>query len=97
MMDIANALHQIFTAVEISAATFYLSYVLAYTDGPANLFTGIRHGALGGLTKCIYCLAPWIAAIMVLMSLTFLNVVVEVFAIAGAAMLLYRYTGASHT
>lgn len=79
-------------------ATFYLSYVIIHTKGPYNLFAFIRfHLPLGGVTACIYCLSVWIGVIFCIMVVTPAAFIVYPFAAAGAAMLVYRFTGADRT
>jgi hypothetical protein len=79
-------------------AVFYLSYVMTQTAGPFKIFSTLRRIApLGGLTLCIYCLSVWIGAIACIMVMTPAAFVVYPFAAAGAAMLLYRYTGGDRT
>ena len=44
---------------------------------------------------CLVCLSVWLAAAFYLLMLTPLYPVVVVLAIAGASVLVYRYTGGS--
>lgn len=81
----------------IALATFYASYVLVHTKGPWGVFEKVRAAfPLGGLTTCIYCCAIWFAVAFYLLSLSPIAVVSQVFAVAGGAMLLFRFTGGSH-
>lgn len=76
-------------------ATFYVSYVMTQTKGPFGVFSGLRRLLpLGGLTECIYCLSLWVALLFCLIVLVNLSIIIYPFAAAGAAMLVYRYTGA---
>lgn len=43
-----------------------------------------------GLLDCIICLAPWVALILILLNV---EIVLNVFAVAGGAVLLHGYTG----
>lgn len=50
-----------------------------------------------GLLDCIICLAPWVAALLMLAALVFkVEAIVDLFAVAGAAILLHGYTGWRH-
>jgi uncharacterized membrane protein (DUF485 family) len=77
---------------------WYVAYVLIRTRGPFNLFERLRTATtLGGLLECLYCLTVWVAGVgYVLLTYTSLTPVVYVGAIAGAAMILHRYTGGDH-
>lgn len=90
-----------FRAFSVICATFYLSYVIAHTGGPLGAFkylrTPHRHIDLSGLLGCIYCLAPYIAVVMWVMAVSpYWAWSVDIFAVAGAALLLFRFTGGSH-
>jgi len=81
----------------ISLAAFYLAYAISSTDGPFSVFVWLRaHVALGGLTKCLVCLSPWLAAVFYLIQQTPAAWIVWIFAAAGASVLLWRYTGANN-
>lgn len=88
------------TLILVVLAVFYWSYVICFTDGPFGTFSWLRgHVSLGGLTGCPYCLAPWIAALFLALSVlggVVGDIIIAIFGIAGMAMLLYRYTGGSH-
>ncbi len=80
----------------IALGTWYLSYCIAQKDGPFHLFQRVRNlFPLGGLTACIVCLSVWIALGLYLLALVFLPVV-QILALAGAAMLMHRFTGGDH-
>lgn len=81
----------------ISLATFYCAYAISSTDGPLHVFEWLRtHIGLGGLTKCLVCLSPWLAALFYVVQQTPAAWIVSIFAIAGASVLVWRYTGGSH-
>ena len=78
----------------VALATFYCAYAISATHGPWHVFEWLRlHIPLGGLTSCLVCLSPWLAALFYVLMFTPLYVAVNVLAIAGASVLLYRYTG----
>lgn len=78
-------------------ATWYAAYVVATKGGPWDVFGWLRlHAPLGGLTKCIVCLAFWFGIVFYVLLLTPLAPVVYPFSAAGAAILLYRFTGGQH-
>lgn len=78
----------------IALATFYCAYAISGTHGPWHVFEWLRtHLPLGGLTGCLVCLSPWLAALFYVLMFTPLYVAVSVLAIAGASVLLWRYTG----
>lgn len=86
-----------FDLLILSLATFYLSYAISSTDGPFHVFGWLRtHVPLGGLTACLVCLSPWFAALFYVLLLTPLAVAVYVLAVAGASVLVWRYTGANN-
>ena len=79
----------------LSVATFYSAYALTTLAGPFHVFTTIReHLPLGGLTECIYCASPWLAALLYLIWLTPARPLVEVLALAGAGLMLGSFSGA---
>ena len=83
--------------VLIALATFYLAYVFTITEGPWKSFAKLRFWMpMGGLTKCIYCAAIWIALICYWLYTTPLQPIVACCGVAGAGMAVYRYTGGSH-
>ena len=78
-------------------ATWYLAYALTKTHGPFHVFATLRgRFSFGGLTTCMHCAAPWIAGLLWLLWLTPLHPVVYALAVAGAALMLGSWTGASH-
>lgn len=81
----------------IALATFYCAFAISATRGPWHVFEWLRgHLPLGGLTSCLVCLSPWLAALFYVLIFTPLYVAVDVLAIAGASVLLWRYTGANN-
>lgn len=78
----------------IALATFYCAFAISSTHGPWHVFEWLRgHLSLGGLTACLVCLSPWLAALFYVLMATALSPVVYILAIAGASVLLWRYTG----
>lgn len=81
----------------VALSTFYCAYAISATHGPWHVFEWLRaHLSLGGLTSCLVCLSPWLAVLFYVLILTPLYVAVDVLAIAGASVLLWRYTGANN-
>jgi len=81
----------------VSLATFYCAYAISATHGPWHVFEWLRtHVPLGGLTACLVCMSPWLAALFYVLMLTPLAVAVYVLAVAGASVLVWRYTGANN-
>ena len=79
-----------FELLTLSAASWYIAYALTATHGPFNVFLWIReHIPLGGLTSCIICLAPWVAAALYLLHIDALT---NVLAIAGVALWAHSYS-----
>lgn len=77
----------------IALGTWYLSYCISKKDGPFNIFAHVRTFLpLGGLTACIVCLSVWIAALLYLLALVTMPLV-QIVGMAGAAILLHRFTG----
>lgn len=78
----------------LALATLYLSFALTKSDGPFKVFEKFRARLpLGGLTSCIVCAAFWIGLLFVWIWTTPLQMVVVIFAVAGAATLAAYYTG----
>ncbi len=81
----------------LALATFYASYALSSTHGPFGAFEWLRgHLPLGGAMACLVCLSVWLAAVFYLLLPTPLYPVIAILALAGASVLLYRYTGGAH-
>ena len=78
-------------------ATFYLSHAVTGTKGPAGAFEWLRaHLPLGGLIPCFVCLSLWLSAAFYALLQTSVPWLVYIPAGAGAAVLLWRYTGGNH-
>ncbi len=78
-------------------ATWYAAYVVATKGGPFDVFGRLRQRLpLGGLTGCIVCLAFWFGAAFYALALAGWYWAIYPFSAAGAAILLYRYTGSNH-
>jgi hypothetical protein len=76
---------------------FYLAYAVSSTHGPFNAFATLRQRLpLGGLTACLICLSFWLSIAGYLLLQTIGAPIVYAIAPAGAAVLLWRYTGGSH-
>lgn len=87
-----------FDLLILALATWYLAHALTKTRGPFNLFATLRgRFHLGGLTSCPVCAAPWMAGALFLLGDTPLQPLVVVLAIAGGALMLGSYSGASHS
>lgn len=83
--------------IVLALATFYVAHALANTHGPFGAFGDLRQKLpLGGLTSCMVCLSPWAAAIFYLMLTTGSGWVVWIFAVAGASVFAFRWTGGDH-
>lgn len=87
---------QPFDLLAYALATWYLAHVTATLDGPFSLLKRLRDRKyMGGLFECVYCLAPYVGAVVYLTAQNeYGRYGVEVFAIAGAALMLRTYTGA---
>lgn len=84
-------------AISLGLGTFYAAYVIARTAGPLGAFKRLRSArGIGPLAACFYCAAFWAALGLYLVWLI-APPVVYVFAAAGGASFLYRYTGADVT
>lgn len=80
----------------LSLATWYLSYAFTQTKGPCGVFIRIRtRFPLGGLTTCIYCIAPWLGLAFYGLSQIAAWALLP-FAAAGVTAFVFRYTGGSH-
>lgn len=84
---------QPFDLLIIALATWYASYCISKKDGPFKVFAHVRTLLpLGGLTACIVCLSVWVAALLYALALVYAPAV-QVIGMAGAAILLHRFTG----
>lgn len=89
----------LFDFVIIALATLYLAEAITSKSGPFSMFMWVRdHLPLGGLTTCVWCLAPWLAGVLVTLYLLvpYGHYVVMPFALAGGALALRSYTGVQH-
>lgn len=101
-----------FDLLTLALATWYLSYVIVKLDSPFHLLGRARTwataratlpdgtlqpGSVGDWLSCVYCVSPYVAAVLWLVSLTPLAPLLYPFAIAGAALLLHKYVGGFHT
>ena len=78
-------------------ATWYIAYVISAHSGPLRLLERLRRvEPLQEFLSCIYCLSIWVAlTVYLVMSYPdYHRPLVEVPAIAGAALMLRAYTGA---
>lgn len=83
-------------ALALAFGTFYAAYAVARTAGPLDVFKRLRSArGIGPLASCYYCAALWLA-LALYAALLIAPPVVYVFAAAGGASFLYRYTGADH-
>lgn len=84
--------------IVLSLAAFYVAYAVSSTHGPFGVFGWLRdHLSLGGLTACIICLSPWVAALFYWLLTTPVAWLVWIFAGAGMSVFVYRWTGGQHT
>lgn len=84
-----------FDLLLITSATLYLAEVITGKSGPFSVFVTMRAYARG-LLSCVWCLAPWIWAVMAAVYFLLFPPIVWVFAGAGLAMMARSYTGVSH-
>lgn len=85
-----------FDFIIYSSATWYVSYILTAQNGPFSILERTRD-RVGGLLSCIYCIAPYIAAVVYVAAESHESIgypVVCVFAVAGFALMMRSYTGA---
>lgn len=78
-----------------SLAVWYLSYALTRTHGIFGVFVKLRQfdTRIGlNLLACIVCTSAWVAGLMLLLW-SVVPIVVQLFAIAGLAMLAHKFTG----
>jgi len=98
---------QPFDLLLISLAVWYTAYALIKLSAPFNVLGKLRTwaqagenakaGSLGELLTCIYCTAWYCAIFWFIVWQTPLKPIVYPFALAGAALMLHRYTGSFHT
>lgn len=81
----------------ITLAAFYCAFALTKTHGPYHLFERFRtRFPFGGATTCIVCAMPYFALFFFICDTLNLEAIVMIFAAAGGALSLWRYTGADH-
>lgn len=86
-----------FDGLKLALATFYTAYALANTAGPFGIFAVLRvHLPLGGLMECLVCLSPWFAVVGYVLLQIGAGAIVDILAIAGASVLVWRYTGGNY-
>jgi hypothetical protein len=88
-----------FEFIMFAMATWYLSYIITAQNGPFSILEMLRertHQRMGGLLSCIYCVAPYIAGLVYVVSRNaeIGYPLVRVLAIAGFALMLRSYSGA---
>jgi hypothetical protein len=86
-----------FELLTYALATWYLSYIITAQDGPFLVLKRIRAMPLFfAVLQCIYCTAPYVAGVVYLVSRNteYGLPIVQVVAVAGAALMLRAYTGA---
>lgn len=82
--------------VIVALAGFYPAYALTSTTGPLNVFKRIHTRLpMGGLTTCFVCAEFWFCLGFYALFRLGLTDIVYPFAAAGAALVLFRYTGGS--
>jgi hypothetical protein len=77
-------------------AAYYVAFAVSKTHGLFGVFATLRAYDTSGLTKCIYCLLLWAALACYLLVTTPAYPAIVVLAIAGAGVLLHRYTGGNY-
>jgi len=86
---------QWFAFVLAALATWRITHLLAYEDGPWHILVALRRrlggGALGKLMDCFACLSFWVAALFsFFVCRQLIDLVVVWLALSGAACLLDR-------
>lgn len=91
-----------FDLLLIALATLYVSHVLTHTEGPFFAFRWLRDRTRRpfnlfpfALLDCIWCTVVWVAGVMLFIYFVY-PLIVWLFAIAGAAMMIWTYTGMKH-
>lgn len=82
----------------ITLAAYYIAEVVTTKAGPFDIFANLRLELRWGVLACIWCFIPYVAIVLFL-ALLFIPcaiMIIEVFAICGAAMMLRSYTGSGH-
>lgn len=85
-----------FDLLLLALATWSLSSMITREKGPFDIFERFRTRLpLGGLTTCIYCMARWIAILLLAIHI-FTPVFTWALAVSGAALMLKSFTGVGH-
>src|SRR5262245_31223440 len=97
-MLIHSKLDSIIWLIAATLASWRLTALLCYEDGPFGVFMAFRRLMykirLGSLVSCFACLSVWISAGVVLCVYKLRpGVAVLVFAVSGAALILERWLG----
>lgn len=86
----------------IALATLYVAHVLTHTEGPFFAFRWLRDHTRRPFNKftfalldCIWCTSVWVALAMLVLHSVY-PPIVWVFALAGAAMTIWVYSGMKH-
>lgn len=79
----------------LSLACYLLTDALVNRDLPFSVMARLREQVKSDVFHCFYCSSIW-AAIIVYVTWQIEPGIVYPFAIGGGAVLLWRYTGASH-
>lgn len=80
----------------LAAAAWRLAYLLVYEEAPWRLAARLRARFPDSPLQCLYCTSVWAAALLWLVWHTPARPLVDVLAISGLALLLWRYTGGAH-
>lgn len=80
----------------LAVAAWRLAYLLVYEDAPWRLAERLRARFPGRMLYCLYCTSIWAAGLLWLLWATPARALVDVLAISGLALLLWRYTGGKH-
>jgi hypothetical protein len=98
-----------FEFIKLIFGVWYIAHAVTGTHGPGGLFelmreklphgrrtitryaeTAMSRNTLPGLLDCIICFAPWVALALLLVQV---EVIRDVLALAGGALLLHSFTG----
>lgn len=86
----------------IALATLYASHVITHTEGLFFVFRRLRDSTRRpfnrfpfALFDCIWCTSIWVALVMLVLYFMY-QPIVWVFALAGACMVIWVYSGAKH-
>ena len=79
----------------LALATWIVSYALVYLDMPYKLMSRFRAWTDWELLKCIYCVSLWVSAAFCFAYTMHVDVI-EIAAVSGLSMLMWRFTGGVH-